>query len=116
MHGRSVCLALVLLWPLASAAGDIDAPELGVRLTGLPHGAATTQVTEQPGGRELTTRVGKALLSRYREGRPEHFAERSPSPDREWGREPRLPRNARREVRRFLSERRLGRTRRPDRP
>jgi len=70
MHGRSVRLALVLLWPLASGASDIDAPELGVRLTGLPSGAATTQVAEQPGGHELATRVGAATLTIYREDRP----------------------------------------------
>jgi hypothetical protein len=81
MHGRSVCLALVLLWPLASAAGDIDAPELGVRLTGLPSGAATTPVSEQPGGHELTTRVGKAALSIYREDRPAPTGSDVASPD-----------------------------------
>ena len=70
MHGRNVCLTLVLLWPLAGAAADVDAPALGVRLTGLPTGAATTPVTEQPGGHELTTRVGAAALSIYREDRP----------------------------------------------
>lgn len=67
MHGRSLPLALALLWPLAIRASDVDVPDLGVRLTGLPAAAATTAVTEQPGGHEVTTRLGAAALSIYRE-------------------------------------------------
>jgi hypothetical protein len=70
MYNSSVRLALLLLWPLASQASDVDAPQLGVRLTGLPSAAAAAQLTAQPGGHELTTRVGVAVLSVYREDQP----------------------------------------------
>ena len=63
----------MLLWPLAGHAGDIDLPELGVRLTTLP-GAATqpqvTQVTRQPSGYNAVTHLGPAMLNIYREDDP----------------------------------------------
>jgi len=70
MGSRSLRIAALLLWPLMSLASDVDAPELGLRLTGLPSSAATTPVTEQPGGHALTTSVGPAVLTVYREDRP----------------------------------------------
>jgi hypothetical protein len=62
-----LCVALVLLWPAAGRADDVDVPELGVRLTGLPSGAVKPQVLSRAGGHELTTSVGDAVLTVYRE-------------------------------------------------
>ncbi len=64
-------LALLVSWPLACLAGDLDVPELGVRLADLPEDAAKPQVTEHSGGAEMTTTAGAALLSIYRTEVPE---------------------------------------------
>jgi hypothetical protein len=66
----TIWLAMVLLSPLASQADDVDVPELGVRLTALPSSADKPQVSGQPAGYEVTTRVGTAVLSIYRENDP----------------------------------------------
>jgi len=63
-------LVLVVLWPAAGRADDVDVPELGVRLTGLPSGAVKPQVVARAGGHELTTSVGDAVLTLYREDAP----------------------------------------------
>jgi len=65
MHGaRAICLGLllVMVWPAAARADDVDVPELGVRLTSLPRGAVKPQVVPKAGGYELTTGVGEAVL------------------------------------------------------
>jgi hypothetical protein len=64
-------LALLVSWPLACHAGELDVPELGVRLADLPEGAAKPQVTEHSEGAEMTTTAGDALLSIYRTAAPE---------------------------------------------
>ena len=63
-------LCLTLLWPLVTRAADIDVPQLGIRMTGLPEGMAAPQVTGRGGGQEATTRAGEAQLSVYRENAP----------------------------------------------
>lgn len=73
MHGAralSLCVALVVLWPAAGWADDVDVPELGVKLTGLPSGAVKSLVMPRAGGHELTTSVGDAVLTVYREDAP----------------------------------------------
>jgi hypothetical protein len=63
----------MLLWPLAGHAGDIDIPELGVRLTTLPSAATqpqVTQLTQQPSGYIAVTHLGPAMLNIYREDDP----------------------------------------------
>ena len=69
-HLPAIALALLTLWPPLSQAADVDIPELGIRLTALPPGAAKPQVTEQTGGYEATTRLGSALLSIFRADDP----------------------------------------------
>jgi len=69
-HLPAIALALLMLWPPLSQAADFDIPELGIRLTALPPGAAKPQVVEQTGGYEATTRLGSALLSIFREDDP----------------------------------------------
>ena len=66
----AIWLAWLLIWPLASQASDFDIPELGIRLTDLPSGAAKPQVIERAGGYEATTGLGPAQLSIYREEDP----------------------------------------------
>jgi hypothetical protein len=63
-------LSLILLWPLATRAADIEVPQLGIRMTGLPEGMAAPQVTGRGGGQEATTHAGEAQLSVYREDAP----------------------------------------------
>jgi hypothetical protein len=63
-------LSLTLLWPLLARAADINIPELGVRMTGLPDGVAAPEVIGRAGGHEATTRAGEAQLSVYREDGP----------------------------------------------
>jgi hypothetical protein len=65
-----LCLALVALRPAAGRADDVDVPELGVRLTGLPSGAVKPEVVPGAGGHQLTTGVGDAVLTVYREDAP----------------------------------------------
>jgi hypothetical protein len=60
-------VTLMLLRPAAGWADDVDVPELGVKLTGLPSGAVKPQVMPRAGGHELTTSVGNAVLTVYRE-------------------------------------------------
>lgn len=60
-------LAAGVLWPLLCRAGDVDLPELGVRLGSLPEGAAPPQVSAEPGGIEAVTHAGVASLSIFRE-------------------------------------------------
>jgi hypothetical protein len=67
---RAPWLALLLLWPLASHANDVDIPELGIRLTLLPPAASKPQVEEQPRGYQAETRLGNALLRIYRQDDP----------------------------------------------
>jgi hypothetical protein len=65
------CLAaLLLLWPLAALAGDVDVPELGVRLTGLPDNASHPVVMAHDGGYGATTRLASAELNIFREDEP----------------------------------------------
>jgi len=66
----SLCVVLVALWPAAGWADDVDVPELGVKLTGLPSGAVKSPVMPRAGGHELTTSVGDAVLTVYREDAP----------------------------------------------
>jgi hypothetical protein len=71
MHkAASAWLAILLVWPLVSYADEVEVPEVGVRLTALPEGAQKPQVTQQPGASEVTTQVGDAVLSIYRETAP----------------------------------------------
>ncbi len=69
---HAVPLIALLLWPLAVQASDLDLPELGVRLTGLPDAATKPQVSEasQPPGYDAVLRLGSAELSIYREEDP----------------------------------------------
>ncbi|HEV8017915.1 MAG TPA: hypothetical protein VGP32_05085 [Steroidobacteraceae bacterium] len=60
-------MSLILLCPLATNAADLDVPELGVRLTGLPDGMATPRIIARAGGHEAITRARAAELSVYRE-------------------------------------------------
>jgi len=62
--------AVLLLWPLAGYASDVDIPELGIRLTMLPAAASKPQVEERPAGYQADTHLGNALLSIYREDNP----------------------------------------------
>jgi|SRR5215469_16529173 len=65
------CLAaLLLVWPLAALANEVDVPELGVRLTTLPEQASQPQVTAQGSGHEATTRLGKAEFNIFRDDNP----------------------------------------------
>jgi hypothetical protein len=66
----SLCVVLVALWPAAGWADDVDVPELGVKLTGLPSGAVKSPVLPRAGGHEVTTSVGDAVLTVYREDTP----------------------------------------------
>lgn len=63
-------LALLLLWPLTAAAGEVELPELAVRLTALPVGAGKPEVTQSAAGYEATTHVGAAALRIMRESEP----------------------------------------------
>jgi hypothetical protein len=63
-------VALLFLWPLAALAGQVDVPELGVRLTTLPDNASQPVVTSQAGGYEATTRLGTAVFTIFRENNP----------------------------------------------
>jgi hypothetical protein len=67
---RKRWLAVLLLWPLASLANEVDIPELGIRLTQLPAGASKPQVSARAAGYEATTRLGPAVLDVYREDVP----------------------------------------------
>ncbi len=70
---RAVPLAALLLWPLAVPATEVDLPELGVRLSGVPDAATKPQVserTEQPGGYDAVLHLGTAELNIYREEDP----------------------------------------------
>jgi hypothetical protein len=67
---RAAWLALLILWPLAGHASDVDIPELGIRLTTLPAGASKPQIARQAAGFEASTRLGEALLSIYRDDDP----------------------------------------------
>jgi hypothetical protein len=61
---------LVLWWPLGAQANEVDLPELGVRLTGVPSAATKPQVsdgTAQAGGYDVVMHLGSAELSIYRE-------------------------------------------------
>jgi len=69
-HLPAIAVALLTLWPPTSQAADLDIPELGIRLTALPPGAAKPQVLEQTGGYEATTRLGSAVLNIYRADDP----------------------------------------------
>ena len=65
------CLAaLLLLWPLAAPAGEVDVPELGVRLATLPDSASQPVVMAHDGGYAATTRLGSAELNIFREDNP----------------------------------------------
>lgn len=58
------------LWPLTALASQVDVPELGVVLTTLPDNASQPVVTSQASGYEATTRLGKAVLTIFRENDP----------------------------------------------
>jgi hypothetical protein len=64
-------LAALLLWPLAGRADPVDVPELGVQLMTLPAAATKPQLTTVGSGSTLTTRLGPAVLSIYRDNAPE---------------------------------------------
>jgi hypothetical protein len=66
-------VTVMLLWPLAGYASDVEIAELGVRLTALPSTATppqVTQVTQPPAGYNAMTRLGLATLNIYREDDP----------------------------------------------
>lgn len=67
---RGAWLALLILWPLATHASDVDIPELGIMLTTLPAAASKPQIARHDAGFEATTRLGAALLSVYRDDDP----------------------------------------------
>jgi hypothetical protein len=70
IRSATIWIATLLLCPLTSRADEVDVPELGVRLTSLPSVAAKPQVTQQSAGYTLTTQIGPALLSIYRDNDP----------------------------------------------
>jgi hypothetical protein len=65
-----VPLTLLLLWPLAAQADEVDIPELGIRLTAVPSAATKPQVTEQPAGYGAVMHLGAAELNIQREENP----------------------------------------------
>jgi len=74
MH-RSVVLPLLALLfsSFAARADEVDLPELGVHLTGLPSAATKPQVrdaSEYPGGSGAVLRLGAAELDIFREDDP----------------------------------------------
>jgi hypothetical protein len=70
MRLAGICLAASLLWPFALWAGDVDVPELGIKLTALPTEADKPQLTQAAQGYDLTTRVGTAILTIHRDSAP----------------------------------------------
>jgi hypothetical protein len=58
---------VLLLWPLAAAADEVDVPELGVKLITLPSAASKPQVAPQGAGLIATTQLGPAVLTIYRD-------------------------------------------------
>lgn len=68
--GFRLCLAQLLLLPLASHAASVDIPELGVELPDVPSGITTARAVERPDGYEWQTQLGTSTLSIYREERP----------------------------------------------
>jgi hypothetical protein len=68
--GAGGLLTVVLLWPLAAQANEVDLPELGMRLTAVPSAATKPQVTEQPAGYDAVMRLGTAELNIQREENP----------------------------------------------
>jgi hypothetical protein len=60
-------LALLLLWPLAALASEVDIPELGVRVANLPDNASQPIVAAQGSGYEAKTRLGGAVFSIFRD-------------------------------------------------
>src|SRR5262245_66550641 len=74
MH-RPVVLPLLALLScsFAARADEVDLPELGVHLTGLPSAVTKPQVsdaTEHPGGQGAVLRLGAAELNIFREDDP----------------------------------------------
>ena len=74
MHRPVVLVLLALLFrPFAVQADEIDVPELGVRLTGMPSAATKPQVseaTQPPAGYGALLRLGAAELNIFREEDP----------------------------------------------
>ena len=63
----TAALAALLLWPVGGRADPMDVPELGLQLTTLPAAATKPQLTTQPSGSTVTTQLGPAVLSIYRD-------------------------------------------------
>ena len=63
-------LTVVLLWPLAAQANEVDIPELGIRLTAVPSAATKPQVNEQTAGYAAVMHLGAAELNIQREENP----------------------------------------------
>jgi hypothetical protein len=70
MRAPGICLTATLLWPLTLWANDVDVPELGIKLTQLPGDADKPQLTQAAQGSELTTHVGAAILTIFRDSTP----------------------------------------------
>jgi hypothetical protein len=70
MRAAGICLIATLLWPLTLWANDVDVPELGIKLTQLPSDADKPQLTQASQGSELTTHVGAAMLTIFRDSTP----------------------------------------------
>lgn len=64
-------LTALLLAPFASHANEVELPELGLRVIGLPSGIATPQVNERPAGYDATIDFGAGtFISIYRQEKP----------------------------------------------
>jgi hypothetical protein len=64
--GSIIWLALVFLWPLASRAVEVDIPEMGIRIAGLPSGASARKPRDKFDAYFTEVRIGNADLEIYR--------------------------------------------------
>src|SRR5690242_13607962 len=62
-------LLLLALRPLGAAAvvPDVEVPALGLSIATVPPGTSAPQVSERPGGSEMTLELGKAVMRIFRE-------------------------------------------------
>lgn len=74
-------LTWLLLWPLASHAAGVEVPELGIRFASLPAGVSSPELSAAPGARQLTIRLGTAVLDISRDNEPAPASGDVASPD-----------------------------------
>ena len=67
---RAPLTCCLLLWPVAALADSVDVPALGVSIASVPEGTSDPQVTQLPGGEQMTVQLGKAVLKIYRDSAP----------------------------------------------